>query len=199
MLGACAAEFHERQWCLGTGGNFSAVASRDPLRLLITRSGADKGRLTRADFLEVDAAGAVVGEGRSSAETLLHLEAVRRGAGAVLHTHSVAGTLVGEHYRASGRLRLTGYEMLKGLEGVTSHEQVVDLPILENSQDMPGLAQTLARVLASGVAAPGFLLAGHGLYAFGRDLATARRHVEILEFLLQLILQRTQLVPHRND
>jgi len=31
----------------------------------------------------------------------------------------------------------------------------------------------------------GFLLAGHGLYVWGKDIPTAKRHLEVFEFLLQ--------------
>ena len=66
--------FYSRGWVLGTSGNFSSVISREPLRLAITSRGSDKGKLTLAQFLEIDGAGNVVGEsaGQPSAETLLH-------------------------------------------------------------------------------------------------------------------------------
>src|SRR5512134_1206457 len=87
LAGRC----HSRGWAPATSGNFSAVASREPLRLAITPRGADKGRLTPEMLLEVDASGAPIrGDARPSAETALHLAVVRaRGAGAVAHTHSL--------------------------------------------------------------------------------------------------------------
>src|SRR5262249_26759651 len=90
-LAAVGRLFYARGWGLGTSGNFSAATSREPLRLAITSSGVDKGMLAAAHILEIDdAARVVAGAGRPSAETLLHLSVVhRRGAGAVLHTHSI--------------------------------------------------------------------------------------------------------------
>ena len=38
-------EISDRGWCLGTGGNFSVTLSHEPLRLLITPSGANKRHL----------------------------------------------------------------------------------------------------------------------------------------------------------
>src|SRR5215472_17242441 len=134
--------FYSRGWVLGTSGNFSAVVSREPLRLAITSTGLDKGGLTAAQFLEMDdAANVVRGEGRPSAEALLHLAIVRAvRAGAVLHTHSVWSTVLsGTHAHLSG-IALEGYEMLKGLAGVQTHKHREWLPILENSQDMTELA-----------------------------------------------------------
>src|SRR6516225_11115610 len=80
--------FYARGWVLGTSGNFSAVVSRRPLRLAITSTGLDKGALMPGQFLEIDETANVVrGEGRPSAEALLHLAIVRGlQAGAVMHT-----------------------------------------------------------------------------------------------------------------
>ena len=180
---------YDRGWVLGTSGNFSAVLNRDPLRLAITASGREKGSLSAADFLEIDSSAQVLrGEGQPSAETLLHLAVIRaRGAGAVLHTHSVWSTLLSETYAQNGGIEITGYEMLKGLEGVTTHEFREWLPILENSQDMLELARLLQVTLDRHSASHGFLLRRHGLYTWGRDLDEARRHVEILEFLLEVV------------
>src|SRR5437899_49037 len=64
-------DFYARGWVLGTSGNFSGVTSREPLRLVITSTGLDKGSLTPAQFLEIDEAADVVrGNGRPSAEAL---------------------------------------------------------------------------------------------------------------------------------
>ncbi len=180
--------FYGRGWVLGTSGNFSAAVSREPLRLAITPSGADKGALGARQFLEIDHNGKVLrGTGSPSAEALLHLTLARvRGAGAVLHTHSVWSTLLSEAFAVQGGLGITGYEMLKGLDGVSTHEHREWLPILENSQDMRELAGRVEAALALHPHAHGFLLRGHGLYTWGRDLTEARRHVEILEFLLEV-------------
>jgi methylthioribulose-1-phosphate dehydratase len=39
----------------------------------------------------------------------------------------------------------------------------------------------------------GFLLAKHGLYTWGRDLAEARRHIEIHEFLFEVVARSRML------
>jgi methylthioribulose-1-phosphate dehydratase len=189
LLAAAGRDFYGRGWVLGTSGNFSAVASRDPLRLLITASGLDKGALTPEDFLEVGERGEVVkGRGRPSDETRLHLAVVRaRGAGAVLHTHSVWGTLLSQAFAREGRLLVEGFEMLKGLAGVRTHEHRETIPVVENSQDMDALARSLEEALERHTEAHAVLLRRHGLYTWGRDLAEARRHVEILEFLLEVV------------
>jgi methylthioribulose-1-phosphate dehydratase len=192
-LCAVGKNFYSRNWALGTSGNYSAVLSREPLRLAITSSGLDKGALTPSDILEADENGKVLrGNGRPSAEYLLHLAIVRaRGAGAVLHTHSVWATVLSERHGPSQFLAIEGYEMLKGLAGVQTHQHRELVPIFENSQDMADLSVKVESVLNARPQAHGFLLRGHGLYTWGADLREARRHVEIFEFLLEVV-GRTQ-------
>lgn len=297
-LCAVISALHQRGWCDGTGGNFSSVLCPDPLALLMAPSGVDKGSLQPTDLIVVDGEGQVIlGEGKPSAETLLHLAIIQTtGAGAVLHTHSQAATLLSQwqlseaadgfigtteseavaepadsglatglgpkpvapsphtavapllpHPEAPspsspfpvthaatlsprpnhihqdpqsasqerlalspqsrshplapsqldglsagqqstspallGHLRLVGLEMLKGLEGIRSHTTPVAIPILANSQDMRELSHAALAHLAT--APYGLLIAGHGLYAWGDSLSQARRHLEILEFLLE--------------
>jgi methylthioribulose-1-phosphate dehydratase len=185
-FGALGRDFYARGWVMGTSGNFSAVLSREPLRLVITSSGVSKGALTARDVLLIGADGAAVGKGKPSAEALLHATiANRRGAGAVLHTHSVAGTILSELHAPEKGVALGGFEMLKGLEGVRTHEHTEWIPILDNDQDMARLALDVEAALAEFPDAHAFLLRRHGLYTWGEDLAQARRHVEILEFLFE--------------
>ncbi len=192
QLATIGREFHSRGWAFGTSGNYSCVLRRDPLKLLITSSGLDKSALTSSDFLEIDAnARALRGKGRPSAETFLHLAVARHtDAGCILHTHSTWGTLLSERHSDAGGLGIAGYEMLKGLEGISSHAHREWIPIFENSQDIPALARNVASLLERERDAHAFLLSGHGLYTWGADIAQARRHVEILEFLLQVVGRR---------
>ena len=189
LLAALGRSFYARGWALGTSGNFSAVVSRDPFRIAITSTGLDKGSLTPDQLVQVDANGTVTeGSGQASAETALHLVVVRaREAGAVLHTHSIWSTIISELHAAQGGIWIEGYEMLKGLQGVKSHTHREWLPIVENDQDMARLAGVVDRTLTEHPDAHGFLLRGHGLYTWGEDLGQAKRHLEILEFLLEVI------------
>jgi methylthioribulose-1-phosphate dehydratase len=188
LLAETSRAIHSRGWAFGTAGNFSAVVRRDPLVLAISRSGADKGQLTAADFIEVDGNGLPLeADARPSDETVVHLAVVQeRDAGSVLHTHSVWNTLLSEAAGDAGGLAITGYEMLKGLAGVKTHEHTEWLPIVENTQDYRVMSREVRAALGLHPRAHGLLLRGHGLYTWGRDLAEARRHVEILEFLFEV-------------
>lgn len=195
-LARVARACYERGWVMGTSGNFSAVVSRAPLVLTITATGLDKGTLSSESFVRIDANGVMIeGSGRPSAETALHLLLANvRHAGAVLHTHSVWSVVVSERYSDSGGLWIEGYEMLKGLEGVKSHSHREWLPIIENDQAMTRLAEVVEATLSQSPAVHGFLLCRHGLYTWGENLEQAKRHLEILEFLLEVV-GRTQTIP----
>jgi methylthioribulose-1-phosphate dehydratase len=190
-LVSVARGFYGRGWLMGTSGNLSAVVGTEPLRLAITASGVDKGELSAEQVLLVDENIQLVNEqanksSKPSDESLLHVRIVKeRGAGAVLHTHSVWNTIFSDLHAGEGGVRIEGYEMLKGLAGVRTHEHSEWLPIIDNSQDMPSLADTMSKALSEHTSAHGFLIRRHGLYTWGDNLAQAKRHVEILEFLLE--------------
>ncbi|MEV7420653.1 methylthioribulose 1-phosphate dehydratase [Streptomyces sp. NPDC089919] len=186
VLAREAARFASFGWMRGTAGNLSVVTSREPLRLLVTASGRDKGELDPADTVLVDGWGepVVAGSGRPSAEAALHARVVRlTGAGAVVHVHTVASVAAGRRHPAGVAFR--DLEMLKGL-GRSAHDEEVVLPVIANSQDMDVLGGRLEAVLDPRV--PAVLVAGHGLYAWGADPAAARRHTEVVEWLLELAL-----------
>ena len=190
--------FFNRGWSVGTSSNYSVVVQQDPLQLLITASGKDKGHLATDDFVRVDGAGRPVDpEGpQSSAETMLHVVLARNThAGSVLHTHSVWGTLLSDLYHSDGGFHIEGYEMLKGLSGITTHQVNQWVEIFDNSQDIPALAEQVGRRLTDDVrpVRHGFLIRKHGLYTWGKDLDEARRHVEIFEFLFEVVARRLAL------
>jgi methylthioribulose-1-phosphate dehydratase len=188
--------FYARGWALGTSGNFSAAVNRDPLRLAMSPSGVDKGQLRAEQILLIDEGSNILSDhpGKPSDESPLHIRVVmERGAGAVLHTHSIWSTILSDVYAAEGGLTIEGYEMLKGLEGIKTHEHRAWLPVIENSQDMTVLSENVSDLLKDNGDAHGFLLRRHGLYTWGKDLAQAKRHVEILEFLLEA-MSRTRLM-----
>jgi methylthioribulose-1-phosphate dehydratase len=190
QLATAGRRFDARNWVLGTSGNLSIVVNRQPLRIAITRSGIPKGDLTADAIVEIDEDGKPVrpGDGRPSAEARLHIEIARaRGAGSVLHTHSIWSTVLSARHLPDDGIAIDGYEMLKGLEGVPTHEHREWIPILENEQNMTQLAERVRHTLEAHPACHAFLLHRHGLYTWGETLPQAVRHVEIVEFLLEAV------------
>ena len=166
-----------------TAGNYSVRLADGSIA--VTVSGAHKGRMTAEGVMRVDGAGRALDAKRPSAETLLHclVYEIDPGAGAVLHTHSVSGTVLS---RALGdAIVLTGYELLKIFPGNDTHDTSIALPLVDNSQDMAALAQQLRPLIAARQPiVPAFYIRGHGLYAWGPTMDAAENMVEAIEFLL---------------
>ncbi len=184
-LVAAGRELAARGWTPATSSNFSARVDHD--HIAITVSGRDKGRLDAADIMLIDAAGkALDARQRPSAETALHVQIYRRfaDAGAVLHTHSRTQTVASRLYSTAGAVRFEGWELQKAVSGHTTHAGVLELPVFPNTQHMPDLVARVDAWLDAGKPLHGYLIDGHGLYAWGRDLAEALRHLEALDFLL---------------
>jgi methylthioribulose-1-phosphate dehydratase len=180
-------------WTPATSSNFSCRL--DDRHAAITISGLDKGRLTEADIMVVDFDGNAIGsDHRPSAETLLHVQLYKRfqQIGCVLHTHSLAQTVASRLYAGAGHVHLEGYELLKAFSGNTTHETRIDIPVLSNTQDMRTLAAQVDALLDQRCMW-GYLIDGHGLYAWGRDMAETRRHLDAFEFLLKCELEFRKL------
>ena len=191
-LESCARQIAEagrdlgaRGWTPATSSNFSMRLDAD--HAAVTISGRDKGKLGVEDIMVVDLAGQPVGtDARPSAETALHTQVYRRfpEAGAVLHTHSRTQTVASRLYAAAGLVRFEGWELQKAINGVTTHESTLDLPVFPNTQDMPELVARVDAWLDAGKPLHGYLIDGHGIYTWGRDMAETKRHLEAFEFLL---------------
>ena len=186
-------ELAQAGWTPATSSNFSHRL--DDRHAAITVSGRDKGRLVEDDIMVVDMDGKAVGRPlRPSAETLLHTRLYRRfpEVGCVLHTHSPVQTVASRLFAPQGYIRLEGYELLKALHGNSTHETAVEVPVFANTQDMNVLSDQVDALLDR-QSMWGYLIDGHGLYAWGRDMAEARRHLEAFEFLLHCELELRKL------
>lgn len=188
-----------RGWTPATSSNFSMRIDAD--HAAVTISGRDKGRLGVDDIMVVDLAGQPVGtDARPSAETALHTQVYRRfpTAGAVLHTHSRTQTVASRLYSDAGLVRFEGWELQKAISGYTTHESVLDLPVFPNTQDMTELVTAVDAWLDAGRPLHGYLIDGHGIYTWGRDMAETKRHLEAFEFLLGCELDLLNLRGKRS-
>lgn len=190
---ACGQRLEARGLACATSGNFSARLPGECI--VITVSGRHKGRLRADDLMRLDLSGRPLEPHKPSAESALHLQLYRLypHVNAVLHVHSVAGVVLSRHRSDAGVVRLEGYEMLKAFPGVATHESAIDIPVLENSQDIPALARQVEARLRADPKVPAYLIRGHGAYAWGSDLDEAERIVEALEHLLQCELEMLRL------
>lgn len=182
-----------RGWCPATSSNFSQRI--DATSCAITISGRDKGALTPQDIMRVDFDGKPLSPGKPSAETLLHTHLYRRDPeiGAVLHTHSPNATLLSQLVRDNA-LKLEGWELLKAFEGITTHETTLTVPVFGNTQDIARLAREVDRWLdTADTPCFGYLIRGHGIYAWGSTMNDCRRHLEAFDYLMGLELERRRI------
>jgi methylthioribulose-1-phosphate dehydratase len=186
-------------WTPATSSNFSMRLNGS--HLAVTISGRDKGRLSGDDVMVVDLDGnAVATDARPSAETLLHTQIYRRfaDANAVLHTHSRVQTVASRLFAAQGLIRFEGWELQKAISDYTTHESALDVPVFPNTQDMNVLVRKVDEWLDAGKPLHGYLIDGHGIYTWGRDMPETRRHLEAFEFLLACELDLRQLRADRS-
>ena len=183
-----SARFAALGWMRGTSGNLSVVTRREPLRLVVTASGKDKGELQVHDVVVVDGEGraVVAGAPKPSAEAVFHARIVARtGAGAVVHVHHLGAVLAAD--RHPGGIEIEGLEMLKGIARAAEGD-LVTIPVIQNSQDMHELGDRFEKVHEDGT--PAVVVARHGLYAWGDDLMQARHHTEIVAWVLDYVNDR---------
>jgi methylthioribulose-1-phosphate dehydratase len=178
---------HGKGWAPATSSNYS-FRMEGATEFYVSQSGKDKGDFTTADFLQVNADGQPIEDARTpSAETTLHcmLYKLYPEVHCVLHTHTALNTVLSQHFQSKKQITFENYEVLKGFSGIKTHEVSVKIPIFANSQDVPTLAE---EVLAYAQQNPGmraFLLSGHGMYTWGATIQEAKRHCEVVEFLLE--------------
>ena len=157
-----------RGWSPATSSNYSIRI--DANHCALTSSGKHKGELTPADILVVNMAGEAQTDGKPSAETLLHTQLYQRDAsiGAVLHTHSPVGVVLSQIW-PDDVLTLQGWELQKAFAANVE-------------QHMQNAGQGHA-----------YLIRGHGVYTWGKDINECFRHLEALENLLGYQLELLKL------
>jgi methylthioribulose-1-phosphate dehydratase len=194
--------FDQQGWCPATSSNFSWLDPQTPEQFWMSASGLKKSDMSSADFLNLpidDTERQVWTENNParlpSAETDLHacVYQVVPTAQAVYHTHSVNSTVLSRLAESTGFMTVENFEILKGFTGVSSHQGPIHIPVLSNSQDMKHLAGQLRPILLEKQPLWGFMLSGHGLYAWGNSPEQARQHVEVFEFLFDATIR---LLPH---
>jgi methylthioribose-1-phosphate isomerase len=177
-----AFNLYARGWMPGTAGNISV---RTGQTAVITGSGLSKGELTTGDMVTVNIADsqAVSGSRRPSAETAIHTAIYRAtGADAVVHVHAPHATA--QSAGASEALTFTGYELIKGL----GTAETITIPVFTNHADVARVGDDIEQHLTGHPQAPPVLfIAGHGITAWGADLAQARDRIECLEAMCELV------------
>lgn len=188
--------FSHKGWTPATSTNYS-VRSENGDQFIITRSGVDKSKFKLSDLILINTDREILSPFnrpgiKSSAETEIHTEIYKRfpDANCVLHTHSVLGTVLSHSLASDKEIIFEGLELLKGLEGNMTHELKVSLPIVPNSQDISEIIRSMDGRFEN---THGFLIAGHGLYSWGKGISSAKRHIETFEFLFECYMTMRRL------
>ena len=219
---AAGAMFHARGWVPATGGNFSVRLSPEQVLITASGNhkgelAPEHFLVATLDGkpLEADGDTVFVKQGvrepsdwpapaptvpdtvsrasrKASYETLLHMQIYQRvpEAKAVLHVHTTANTLLSRKFE---QITLTNYELLKVLPGAPDPQAEVIIPVFANDQNIARLSETVDAHMVKVPATPAYLIAGHGLYAWGREVAEARHRVEAIEFMLECHLRELSL------
>lgn len=176
-----------------TSGNYSVRLNEN--EMAITVSGAHKGQLQPHEIMRADLDGNPIDNKRPSAETLLHcvIYKVFPNVNAILHTHSVASTVITRVLKDASFLTLDGYEMLKAYRGVNTHDISVNLPIFDNTQDMEDLAPRTFKTLREQNDLSAYIIRAHGIYGWGQDMAEAERVIEATEMMLSCEMNIMQI------
>jgi methylthioribulose-1-phosphate dehydratase len=188
QMAAVIRAYHAKGWSPATSTNYSFRLESNPSVIYISKSGIDKSLFHANDFMEVDFDGNALPtfEGiRPSAETLIHcqLYSLFPEMFCIVHSHSVFSVL--QSMKEDQYIQLAGYEVLKGFEGIKTHDTSVRIPIFDNTQDMPAFARIL-KLEKSRLTVPSFVMRQHGTYAWGRTLFEAKRHLETAEYLFEV-------------
>ncbi|MGC8528709.1 MAG: methylthioribulose 1-phosphate dehydratase [Leptospirillia bacterium] len=185
-LASLSRHLYRKGWMEGTGGNLSI---RREGHILITPSGAHKGRIRGGDILELDGEGrpSETERRRPSAETAIHrvLYKLFPQAGAVIHVHTpdaILASLCGTNH-----LDLPPLEVLKGL-GCPLPEEAPPIPIFENDPSVDRIAERIeSRLRDTPSPLPALLIRYHGTTVWGETLDDALRHIELVEFCFRVM------------
>lgn len=180
--------YHQKGWSPATSTNYSFRENTASTEIFVSRSGIDKSQFQVDDFMCVDFNGnpTPAFEGiKPSAETLIHcvLYDFFPETQVILHSHSIYSVLMSQRFPTT--IEFSGYEIQKGFGGQTTHDATVQIPVIPNSQDMVEFSKWM-HARRSDFSNHCFVIQNHGAYAWGKNLFEAKRHLETLEYLLEV-------------
>ncbi|MEZ4450832.1 MAG: methylthioribulose 1-phosphate dehydratase [Nannocystaceae bacterium] len=197
--------FYGLGWVSGTGGGISI---RSPEGIYIAPSGVQKERMAPEDLFlladeptDGDACPRVL---RAPADPRLRISECRplffhafrkRGAGAVIHSHSLWAVLAARLFApdgAPGEFVCEGLEMQKGLRGRGCFDRI-RAPILANTPREAELSASMAAAIDAYPDVDAVLVAGHGVYVWGADWVQAKTQAECYDYLFRAVVEAHRL------
>ena len=185
LLAETIRHYNLKGWSPATATNYSFKDTGGTI--WVSRSGVDKSHFSASDFITVDSDGKATGEFshmKPSAETLIHcvIYELFPETKVILHSHSIYPILISAVLGT--QISFEGYEIQKGFDGQNTHENYIDIPIFENTQDMQNFKEVMTEE-AKRIQQHAFIIRKHGTYAWGKNLFEAKRHLETLDYLCQ--------------
>ncbi|HEY0157932.1 MAG TPA: methylthioribulose 1-phosphate dehydratase [Thermoanaerobaculia bacterium] len=188
-----AGAFYALGWVSGTGGG---ICIRDGERVVVAPSGVQKERMRPEQMFTLALDGAVLQRPddpslRPSECSALFLKAITlRGAGAVIHSHSLHAVLATLLFESE--LAVSHLEMIKGIEGMGYHDRLV-VPIVENTARECDLADALEEAILAYPQTHAVLVRRHGVYVWGRDWVQAKTHAECYDYLFRAAVEMRRM------
>jgi methylthioribulose-1-phosphate dehydratase len=201
-------QFYALGWVSGTGGGISI---RDAEGIHMAPSGVQKERIVPEDVFLLDAADlehcrvlrppASPSLKISECQPLFYNAYRERGAGAVIHSHSIWAMLAARlHYvqreaglRGEAAVFVSeGLEMQKGLRGKGCFDRV-EVPIIANTPREAELTESMAEAMRAHPDVDAVIVAGHGVYVWGTTWVSAKTQAECYDYLFRAAVEAHRL------
>ncbi|KAL6753260.1 HAD-like domain-containing protein [Haematococcus lacustris] len=195
------ASLYKMGWVGGTGGGISIKPT--PEHIVMAPSGVQKERMQPDDMFVLDTAGTVLHTPAakppparppklSECSPLFMAAYELRGAGAVIHGHSVNALLATLLDPDATEFKVTHIEMIKGIEGHGFYGNCV-VPIIENTARECELTDRLRQAIAEYPQSQAVLVRRHGVYVWGKDWIQAKTQAECYDYLFQAAVEMRKL------
>ncbi len=190
--------YHQKGWSPATSTNYSFRTSTEKKAFFVSRAGIDKSKFGAYDFIEVDFEGnpTVYFDGKKpSTKRLLHavIYDLFPSTTLVLQSNSINSILISELFEKE--VSFEGYEIQKAFVGETTIHNKLSFPIFDNNEDRQAFAKMLQEH-KSELKNHAFIMRKQGFYAWGDNLFEAKRHLEALEYLMEITVQKMK-IPHQ--
>ncbi|HKO02896.1 MAG TPA: methylthioribulose 1-phosphate dehydratase [Thermoanaerobaculia bacterium] len=188
-----ARSFYALGWATGTGGG---ICIRDGEHVIVAPSGVQKERLEPSQMFTLALDGTIVSRPedpalRPSECSSLFLAAINlRGAGAVIHSHSMHAVMATLLF--DGEFEISHIEMIKGISGMSFGDRLV-VPIIDNTARECDLAGALSDAIVAYPNAFAVLVRRHGVYVWGADWQQAKTHAECYDYLFRAAVEMRRL------
>jgi len=188
-----ARSFYDLGWASGTGGG---ICIRDGDHVVIAPSGVQKERLLPEQMFTLALDGTILTRPddpslQPSECSSLFLKAINlRGAGAVIHSHSIHAVMATLLFQTE--FSVSHLEMIKGIAGMGYQDRLV-VPIIDNTARECDLADALEAAILAYPATHAVLVRRHGVYVWGPDWIRAKTQAECYDYLFRAAVEMRRL------